>query len=292
MNLQELVSKLRTIEEGKPLAPVHTDGPAEAEGIIIGNPMGGMMGGMGHSEPPKQQDNVDMNITIHGAGAGGVRDLMNILHNIETGNSDSHDHADHDHQEPIMGDMVRAMADEQIAPPDQDLEEVMDDDSQTWGNSAYGDSGHHTHGIDSVTMHGDDMNSKGGPEPTKKQGGGNPYNESLVNRLSQLYQQIKEERTEEKDEKGNVVRWKEETPWRKASGKDGRGKVTNMSDKARRESEKLSKKEVAEASENRTMSRAAKGNEKYGKDGMKALAKAGREGKDLDKIRDKYNKYD
>ena len=40
------------------------------------------------------------------------------------------------------------------------------------------------------------------------------------------------------------------------------------------------------------MSRAAKGNEKYGKDGMKALAKAGREGKDLDKVRDKYIKYD
>ena len=42
----------------------------------------------------------------------------------------------------------------------------------------------------------------------------------------------------------------------------------------------------------RDMSRAAKGIEKYGKDGMQALAKAGREGKDLDKIRDKYNKYD
>jgi hypothetical protein len=42
----------------------------------------------------------------------------------------------------------------------------------------------------------------------------------------------------------------------------------------------------------RTMSRAAKGYEKYGKDGMKALAKAGREGKDLDKVRDKYDKYD
>ena len=42
----------------------------------------------------------------------------------------------------------------------------------------------------------------------------------------------------------------------------------------------------------RTMSRAAKGYEKYGKEGMQALAKAGREGKDLDKIRDKYNKYD
>lgn len=42
----------------------------------------------------------------------------------------------------------------------------------------------------------------------------------------------------------------------------------------------------------RTMSRAAKGYEKYGKDGMQALAKAGREGDDLDKVRDKYNKYD
>jgi hypothetical protein len=42
----------------------------------------------------------------------------------------------------------------------------------------------------------------------------------------------------------------------------------------------------------RDMSRAAKGYEKYGKEGMEALAKAGREGKSLDPIRDKYNKYD
>ena len=51
---------------------------------------------------------------------------------------------------------------------------------------------------------------------------------------------------------------------------------------------------VAEG-EKKTMSRAAKGNEKYGKDGMKALAKAGREGaskEKLDKIRDKHDKYD
>jgi hypothetical protein len=43
------------------------------------------------------------------------------------------------------------------------------------------------------------------------------------------------------------------------------------------------------------MSRAAKGHEKYGKEGMKALAKAGREGaseKKLDDIRDKHDKYD
>ena len=44
----------------------------------------------------------------------------------------------------------------------------------------------------------------------------------------------------------------------------------------------------------KTMSRAAKGNEKYGKDGMKALAKAGRDGaseKKLDAIRDKHDNY-
>jgi hypothetical protein len=49
---------------------------------------------------------------------------------------------------------------------------------------------------------------------------------------------------------------------------------------------------LRESAEKKTMSRAAKGNEKYGKKGMQALAKAGREGKNLDKVRDKYNKYD
>ena len=54
------------------------------------------------------------------------------------------------------------------------------------------------------------------------------------------------------------------------------------------------KKAMDEAAQ-RTMSRAAKGHEKYGKAGMQALAKAGRDGaseKKLDVIRDKYNKYD
>ena len=40
------------------------------------------------------------------------------------------------------------------------------------------------------------------------------------------------------------------------------------------------------------MSRAAKGYEKYGKQGMQALAKAGREGKALDPVRNQYDKYD
>lgn len=45
----------------------------------------------------------------------------------------------------------------------------------------------------------------------------------------------------------------------------------------------------------KTMSRAAKGHEKYSKEGMQALARAGRDGaseEKLDKIRDKYDRYD
>jgi hypothetical protein len=43
--------------------------------------------------------------------------------------------------------------------------------------------------------------------------------------------------------------------------------------------------------EKKTMSRAAKGMMKYGKKGMKALADAGKKGKDLEPVRAKYNKY-
>ncbi len=92
--------------------------------------------------------------------------------------------------------------------------------------------------IAAVITTGDDLSSKGKEAP-KVNGGGNPMQEALVQRLSKIYQEIQE-----------------------TEGKP------------------------------KTMSRAAKGVMKYGKDGMKALAKAGKEGKDLDKIRDKYNKYD
>ena len=55
--------------------------------------------------------------------------------------------------------------------------------------------------------------------------------------------------TVEKDEKGNVKSWKHEGDWVKSNNKEGRGKVTNLSDKARRQTEKMTKKEkdVAEA---------------------------------------------
>jgi hypothetical protein len=71
---------------------------------------------------------------------------------------------------------------------------------------------------------------------------------------------LDEERTETKDEKGNVVSWKDEGEWKKAGKKDGRGKVTNLSDKARRETEKLNKKEKEVAEGGITLRTNADGN--------------------------------
>jgi hypothetical protein len=56
---------------------------------------------------------------------------------------------------------------------------------------------------------------------------------------------LDELRSEEKDKDGKVIRWKEEGEWKKSEKKDPKGKIFNLSDKARRETEKMSK-EVSE----------------------------------------------
>ena len=216
MNFEQLMQKMKDIDEGQslPIAPTKDDQPGVDEEC-------GMMPMSMPPMPPKQQDNVDMNVTMHGTGPGGIKDLMQILRSIENGdNSDPHSHSvDALFGGPKLGG---------------EIDVVVDDGYE---NSPEGASGPEVFGIDAVTQTGDDMHSKGEERP-KVNGGGNPMQEALVSRLAQMYDEIKE------------------------------------------------------ASDKKTMSRAAKGHEKYGKEGMAALAKAGKEGKDLDKVRDKYNKYD
>jgi len=216
MNFNDLYKTIRAIDENaQPVAPVHTDAPAEEEGIeIIGGPMG-LPGMMGHQEPPKQQDNVTMNVSLNGSGSGGVRSLMNILKDIEDGGDSDNGHAlfgephDGDAEEPIMGDMVKAMSHDQ----DEEecytgMEEEMGDAGETWANSAHGDMGHHTHGIDAVTFSGDDMNSKGKLSPLARAPGTNPLqhpmHESLVDRLTAMYETIKENAHHEDDEEKKI----------------------------------------------------------------------------------------
>ena len=81
------------------------------------------------------------------------------------------------------------------------------------------------------------------------------------------------------------------TPQVKAAIKKSAPDIKSYADRAAALTAAGIKREAVEEAD-KTMSRAAKGHEKYGKEGMAALAKAGKEGKSLDKVRDKYNKYD
>jgi hypothetical protein len=237
MNLKDLIAKMTAIEEGTmpPVAPTATDAPTADQDPVsgktpeeamkdpryktdpafkaevdkaaaIGTPpdadqtreegieiIGAPMGLPGHAELAKQQDSVSMNVSLNGAGADGVRSLMNILKDIE----DAGVGAQQEPEEPIMGDMIAQMTHDQ----EESMEEVIDDDAEMYGNSAHGDSGHHTHGVDAVTFSGDDMNRSKHSYKHNYRGGDNPMNmqESLQDRLMAMYQTIKEERTENDD---------------------------------------------------------------------------------------------
>jgi hypothetical protein len=262
------------------------------------------MGMMGMSGPQGQQDNLDMNITLHGSGAGGVRNLMNILRDIE--GSDNIDVHSHDVSKLFGGDNA--------------IEVAFDEEM---GDGGFGSATTHpdtsTAGIDAVTATGNDLASKG-TEARKVNGGGNPMHEALTSRLYQMYQAIKEDAGQQDlgdgfmltsieafggtrpavlDTQSNtyfILNQREDgsaiarTPAKYLTIKDGKTGASMGGPATNAAFQKAGL--IKESGEKKTMSRAAKGYEKYGKKGMQALAKAGKEGKNLDKIRDKYNKYD
>ena len=170
MNFEQLMQKMKDIDEGQslPIAPTKDDQPDVDEC--------GMMPMSMPSMPPKQPDNVDMNVTMHGQGPGGIKDLMQILRNIENGdNSDPHSHD------------VGAL----FGGPDMDGEiDIVVDDG--YENSPEGASGPETFDLDTVVNAGTPINI-GDHRP--RQAGlpqGSPMQEALISRLSQLYQEIKE----------------------------------------------------------------------------------------------------
>ena len=201
MNFNELFQKMRELDApvaeelkgGQKKLDADGDGDIEADDLkdlrdkkvdeeLVGEcgdmPMpGGMMG----MRNPAQQDSITANISMNASGTGGIRDLMSILRNIENGDSshggDEHDMAvaigGMDEPEPLLGmdeaeaggfDQASTTPDPQIAP------------------------------ASAAIPTGNDMHSKGGNERPKVNGGGNPYAmaaESLIPRLSSLYQEVK-----------------------------------------------------------------------------------------------------
>jgi hypothetical protein len=183
MELKDLIAKMTAIEEGKSTVDE--------------------CGGMEVVAPTRQQsNNVSMNVNMTGTGPEGVRNLMDVIRAIEKAEQgDDHimigePHGAQGKEEPIMGDEGVTGNDSPLSvPPEEEMGEELGDDSETWANSADGDAGHHTHGIDAVTFSGDDMNSKAKVSPVARAPGTNtlrqPTPEGLVERLSSLYFEVK-----------------------------------------------------------------------------------------------------
>jgi hypothetical protein len=128
---------------------------------------------MPHS--PAQQDIVDMNVTLHGSGPGGIRDLMSILRDIEGKDSN--------------GGMT-------VEPHAGDIEVMLGDMEEEYGNSVRGASGPQTASIQDVTNVGTTTN--GGDHTRNRQAGlpqanAHAMHETVKSRLQQQYDAIKQE---------------------------------------------------------------------------------------------------
>ena len=131
------------------------------------------MGPMNMPSMSKQQDNVSMSINMNGSGSGGIRDLMDILRNLEQGN-DGHGHDDHDHD------------DDQVLPglTIMKKEPMLGDE---FANSPDVAMGQGNFPVDT----GNDLHKPKGTYP-KVSGGDNPMAlESIKQRLDTMYENIK-----------------------------------------------------------------------------------------------------
>jgi hypothetical protein len=287
MNFHELAQKLRRIDEGSV--------------VECGDMMPGAM--MAPHAPMPQQDTVSMNVSMNATGKGGIRDLMNVLQNIESAvnHGDMYKPLDIDADEieldipsadSMMGGEVHI--EPEMDEPEMDEPEIDADDSES---PIDGDE------FGSDDTFGDETDTFGDEEP-KQAKTIDPAVAAVVGYLASKNKKSDIETVT--DESGNfenrpdpsyqspnymtktIAQGQRMTKggYRNADNplamKEGlQGRLANLYQEVK----------LREGKE-RTMSRAAKGVMKYGKKGMQALAKAGKEGKDLDKVRDKYNKYD
>lgn len=135
------------------------------------NECGSMMVSGPPSSPP-QQDSVSMSVNMNGSGKGGIRDLLNILKDIEgTGGSDDF----------RLGHGKMTIIDEPA-----ELGDIMDStEDEGFANTPAGSSGPHKFGLGAVMHDGNDIHKS-----TKKNFTfGNP--EEIKVHLESLYQKYK-----------------------------------------------------------------------------------------------------
>jgi hypothetical protein len=261
MNFQDLYKKIRSIDENVEASAVAEPMPADNALDANVEECGMMppMGAMAPSAPPPQQDTVSMNVSMNAQGAGGIRDLMNVLKDIQDGP---------DHGEGALTAEPHSV--EIDADPELDIAMPSSHDDEEAD-------------VQVVHLgHDDEIEKETYDNEPDAQYQSQDY---MHNTLSGNKQKMTKGGYRNSD---NPLTMAAILPVAAAMGRMGEGTEGGLSGKLQAMYEEVKLREA----EKKTMSRAAKGYEKYGKKGMQALAKAGKEGKDLDKIRDKYNKYD
>lgn len=177
---RDLVAKLEAIQnriEETSTPPKDDIESAEHDQLLVGeqnveecglpgmsNMPSGMMG------TPKQQDNVTMSVSMNGSGAGGIRDLMGILKNIENGGEEPAHHA-HNDDEIVVG-----MGEEQDAGGFDKATTKPDTETQP---------------ISAMLKKGPDLHGNMGDHSPRQAGLPRAQMENLVSHLSTLYQEVK-----------------------------------------------------------------------------------------------------
>ena len=215
MNLEQLITKLKALDEGSQMAPPSMpasecgDMPAGDKLLVGDTEMEecGMMPSMGPMSPPKQSDSVTMNVSMNGSGAGGIKDLMAILRNIESGSS----HGD-DAKDVIIGmadgaDMLDIDAAESFANPVEPDTYEMDD---------------------VVNPPSNDLAANLGDHRTRQTGLPKAHMESLVDKLASQYEAIKEASHQEKTTMKHI---KNPTAGEKKAAKDIKPGVKGYKDR-------------------------------------------------------------
>jgi len=213
MNFHDLISKMTALDQ--PVAesvqpPVQgisatPSGPATPETTGDSGHLGlseqpaeecGMPGMIKIGGQPDQQDNVTMNVSMNGQGSGGIRDLMDILRNLEKGDEHGHDDTELFGMESGQGVMEPAGDVESDFTGEPRFDDV-DDEEKLFGEKGVEEDGEYQNrpkpvvkGASAVLPTGNDLASKG-IGALKHNGGENPMHEGLVDKLSQMYAEIK-----------------------------------------------------------------------------------------------------
>jgi peptidoglycan hydrolase-like protein with peptidoglycan-binding domain len=172
MNFQDLFNKIKAIDEGTMVAPAPALAVASGDEVLTGECGGDMPGDIMRPPTPKQSDSVTMNVSLNGSGAGGIRDLMDVLKDIQNGPA-------HDDSIGDAPEIALAFGEEQV---DGRFQDATTSPEQQIG------------GVEMVTPTGNDIHSNNGDHRTRQAGlphAQMPVQEQLVSKLQAHYESIK-----------------------------------------------------------------------------------------------------